>query len=134
MARLCTGCRFTPFFLAVLMIVMNATACGIDSILEDRIDNLLPQLMKRTGIDMWILISREYNEDPVMKTMLPSAWLSARRRTIMVFYKPENGDPLEKIAIARYSVGRLLKGEWNIDVYPDQWEALVLLDITQSNK
>ena len=80
--------------------------------------------MDRADIDMWILISREYNEDPVMKTMLPSEWLSARRRTIMVFHRPENGT-FEKIAIARYSVGRLLKGEWNIDVYPDQWEALV---------
>jgi Xaa-Pro aminopeptidase len=96
----------------------------IDGMLEFRIDSLLPKLMDRTGIDMWILISREYNEDPVMKTMLPSTWLSARRRTIMVFSKPNKTKDLEKIAIARYSVGRLLKGEWNIDVYPDQWEAL----------
>ncbi len=96
-----------------------------DDILEDRMDHLLPSLMKRTGIDMWIIISREYNEDPVMKTMLPSTWLSARRRTIMVFY--HDGEELQKIAMARYSVGRLLKGEWNIDVYPDQWEALVEL-------
>jgi hypothetical protein len=95
----------------------------IDEILEDRMDNLLPDLMKREGIDMWIIISREYNEDPVMKTMLPSTWLAARRRTIMVFY--DNGESIDKIAIARYSVGKLLKGEWNVDVYPDQWEALV---------
>ena len=99
-------------------------AAIIDDILEDRIDNLLPSLMEREGFDMWILISREYNEDPVMKTMLPSTWLSARRRTIMVFNRNED-NTLDKIAIARYSVGKLLKGEWNIDVYPDQWEALV---------
>ena len=97
----------------------------VDKMLEYRIDSLLPQLMEREGVDMWILISREYNEDPVMKTMLPSSWLSARRRTMMVFNRPQDGSPLEKIAIARYSVGSLLKGEWNIDVYPDQWEALV---------
>lgn len=104
---------------------MRERAIWIDDMLEYRLDSLLPDLMDRTEIDMWILISREYNEDPVMKTMLPSAWLSARRRTIMVFYKPSDGSAFEKIAIARYSVGRLLKGEWNIDVYPDQWEALV---------
>lgn len=97
----------------------------IDDILEDRLDNLLPNLMEREGIDMWILISREYNEDPVMKTILPSTWLSARRRTIMVFNKNKDTGLMDKIAIARYSVGSLLKGEWNIDVYPDQWEALV---------
>ena len=99
-------------------------AAWVDSMLTWRMDHLLPVLMDRTEIDMWILISREYNEDPVMKTMLPSSWLSARRRTIFVFAKNANGR-LDKIAIARYSVGKLLKGEWNIDVYPDQWEALL---------
>ncbi len=97
----------------------------VDQILEDRLDNLLPQLMRRANIDMWILISREYNEDPVMKTILPSTWLSARRRTIMVFYDKGSEEGIDKIAIARYNVGKLLKGEWNLDIYPNQWEALM---------
>jgi Xaa-Pro aminopeptidase len=101
----------------------------IDDMLDDRFTNLLPQLMRREGLDMWIIISREYNEDPVLKTMLPSTWLSARRRTIMVFYDQgldakgvDKG--VEKLAIARYDVGNLLKGAWDIDVRPNQWEAL----------
>lgn len=97
----------------------------MDDILEDRLDNLLPKLMDREDIDMWILISREYNEDPVMKTMLPATWLSARRRTIMVFHNTDEG--VDKIAIARYSVGKLLKGQWDVDVFPDQWEALMTI-------
>lgn len=96
----------------------------IDRVLEYRIDSLLPELMDREGLDMWIIISREYNEDPVMETMLPSQWLSARRRTILVFSRNEDGS-MDKIAIARYNVGKLLKGEWNIDVYPNQWDALL---------
>lgn len=96
----------------------------IDEILTDRFDNLLPQLMRREGIDMWILISREYNEDPVMKTMLPAEWLSARRRTVMVFFDKGGSEGIEKMAIARYDVG-LLKASWNLNVYPDQWDALV---------
>ena len=107
-------------------------AVWVDSMLEFRFEHMLPDLMRREGIDMWILISREYNEDPVMKTMLPSEWLSARRRTIMVFYDPGKGMPIEKVAIARYDVGRLLKGEWNIDVYPDQWAALT--DVVEKYK
>ncbi len=75
----------------------------VDKILEERLDSLLPILMDKSGIEMWILISREYNEDPILKTMLPSTWLSARRRTILVFNKPKD-QPLEKIAIARYDV------------------------------
>ncbi|MFD2569740.1 M24 family metallopeptidase [Spirosoma soli] len=95
----------------------------VDEILEDRFTNLLPQLMRREGLDMWVIISREYNEDPVLRTMLPSTWLSARRRTIIVFF--DNGKDVEKLAIARYDVGNLLKGAWDIDVRPNQWEALV---------
>jgi Metallopeptidase family M24 len=97
----------------------------IDEILEERFETLLPQLMRREGIDMWVVISREYNEDPVMRTMLPSVWLSARRRTMMVFYDagPEKG--IEKLAIARYDIGTLLRGAWDINTQPNQWLALV---------
>lgn len=104
----------------------------VNEVLEDRLDNLLPQLMRRSGIDMWIIISREYNEDPVMKTMLPATWLSARRRTILVFYDKGGEAPLEKIAIARYDVGKLLKGAWDLNVYPNQWDAL--LEIIQQRQ
>ncbi len=95
----------------------------IDSWLDDRFTHLLPQLMRREKIDMWVIISREYNEDPVLRTMLPATWLSARRRTIMVFF--DNGNEVEKLAIARYDVGNLLRGAWDIDVRPNQWDALV---------
>jgi Xaa-Pro aminopeptidase len=107
-----------------LILNEQARSRVINEVLEDRFQNLLPQLMRREGIDMWILISREYNEDPVMKTMLPAEWLSARRRTVMVFFDRGPGQDLEKLAIARYDVG-LLKAEWDLNVYPDQWEALV---------
>ena len=50
----------------------------IDELLQQRLTQILPPLMQRENIDMWLLISREYNEDPVLKTMLPATWLSAR--------------------------------------------------------
>jgi Xaa-Pro aminopeptidase len=99
-------------------------AAVIDEILEDRMANLLPKLMRKAGIDMWVIISREYNEDPVMKTMLPSEWLSARRRTIMVFTDKGEKEGVERLAIARYDVGELLKGAWDLHTNPDQWDAL----------
>ena len=58
-----------------------------DEWLSKRVEHILPELMRREGIDMWLLISREYNEDPVLKTFLPSTWLSARRTTMLVMYK-----------------------------------------------
>lgn len=33
---------------------------------------------------MWVLIAREYNEDPVLLTLLPAAWQSARRNTYLI--------------------------------------------------
>jgi Xaa-Pro aminopeptidase len=105
-------------------------AAVIDEILEDRMTNLLPKLMRKEGIDMWVIIGREYNEDPVMRTMLPSVWLSARRRTIFVFSDTGTSsegkkDGVERFAIARYDVGTLLKGEWDLNTNPDQWDALI---------
>lgn len=98
-----------------------------DEILEDRFNNLLPGLMDQTGIDMWLVISREYNEDPVMRTMLPSTWLNARRRTILVFYRDKDKNTIEKLAIARYNVGSNIQSAWNKEDQPDQWLALVNL-------
>ncbi|MBO0931554.1 M24 family metallopeptidase [Fibrella aquatilis] len=117
----------TPFLLAAqptTILAERARAQFVDEVLEDRFTNLLPQLMRREDIDMWVIISREYNEDPVLKTMLPSTWLSARRRTIMVFFDRGEKEGVEKLAIARYDVGNLLKGAWDIDVRPNQWDAL----------
>ena len=96
-----------------------------DEILADRFDTLLPQLMDATGIDMWLLISREYNEDPVMRTMLPATWLNARRRTMIVFYRNKEDNTFEKLAIARYDIGENISSAWNKEEQPDQWKALV---------
>jgi len=95
-----------------------------DEIIEDRFNNLLPKLMDKTDIDMWVVISREYNEDPVIKTMLPSVWLNARRRTILVFYRNKEKNTIEKLAVARYDVGNNIKSAWNKEKEPNQWKAL----------
>ena len=95
-----------------------------DEIIEDRFNNLLPRLMDDNAIDMWIVISREYNEDPVIKTMLPSVWLNARRRTILVFYRDKMKNTIEKLAVARYDVGKNIKSAWNKEKEPHQWKAL----------
>ena len=96
----------------------------VNEILEDRFKNLLPKLMDRTGIDMWILISREYNEDPVLKTMLPAEWLNARRRTIILFYRDKTKNTLDKLAVARYNFGENIISAWDKEVEPNQWKRL----------
>jgi len=98
---------------------------AVNTILKDRYDNLLPSLMDATGIDMWILISREYNEDPVLKTMLPATWLNARRRTILVFYRNKEKNTTEKLAVARYNFGKNIVSAWDKEKEPNQWRRLM---------
>ncbi len=71
----------------------------IDDLLEDRLRNLLPTLMRREGVDMWIIMSREYNEDPVIRTMLPANWFAARRTTMLVIFDPGANKEMEYLAV-----------------------------------
>ena len=96
----------------------------IDEVLDDRLKNLLPSLMRREGFDMWVIISREYNEDPVIETMLPSTWLAARRTTMLAMYDPGAGKEMEYLAVARYDVGKIFKRAWDPEHQPDQWAQL----------
>ena len=92
-----------------------------DQWLADRLETVLPKLMDEEKIDMWIIIAREYNEDPVIRTMLPAKWINARRRTILVFSK--SGETVEKLAVARYDVG-IFKKAWDKEAEPNQWKRL----------
>jgi hypothetical protein len=59
-----------------------------DKWLAERLDQLVPALMREQKIDMWVLVAREYLEDPVVATMLNAKSMHARRRTILLFYDP----------------------------------------------
>jgi Xaa-Pro aminopeptidase len=86
-----------------------------------RLDNLVQPLMRREQIDMWVLVAREYNEDPVLLTMLPATWQSSRRTTILVFFDPGEDQPLERFAVSRYDIG-FFETQWFVDQEPDQWK------------
>ena len=121
---------FTCFSIALYsqqILPENNRARVVDEILADRFNNLLPGLMDNTDIDMWILISREYNEDPVLRTMLPSTWLNARRRTILLFHRNKEKNTIEKLAVARYNVGENIVSAWDKEKEPDQWKRLMQL-------
>lgn len=103
---------------------MQERAVVIDRLLEDKLKNTLPGLMRREGFDMWIVMSREYNEDPIIETLLPATWLAARRRTILVMYDPGVAQEIETLAVARYDVGTVFKRAWDPEQQPDQWKRL----------
>ena len=137
--------RIIIFFISVLffqaisadaiILPMRERAQVIDEIIDERIETVLPGLMERTGIDMWVIISREYNEDPVLKTFLPSTWQTARRRTILLIYNPGDEKPLETLAVARYGVGETFIKAWDKELHGDQWKRLAeLIDERNPNQ
>ena len=96
----------------------------MDELLDDRLRNLLPTLMRREGFDMWVIVSREYNEDPVIETLLPAVWMAARRTTMLVVFDRGADKEMEYLAVARYDVGKVFKRAWDPDANPDQWAQL----------
>jgi Xaa-Pro aminopeptidase len=98
-----------------------------DRWLSQRLLDLLPGLMDQAGIDLWVVVAREYNEDPVLPTLLPATWLSARRRTILLFHRSDDG--VTAAAVSRYPVGQFLPA-WEADEQPglspaqSQWAAV----------
>ncbi len=92
--------------------------------LKYRLENVLPAFMEEEGFDMWIVAAREYNEDPVILTMLPATTLQARRRTVLVFYRKPDGT-LERMVLVRVgdSIGDFYQCGWNSHD-EEQWEAV----------
>ena len=98
-----------------------------DKWLAERLDTVVPALMREQKIDMWVLIAREYVEDPVVATMLDARSMHARRRTILVFHDPGGGRPVERLTVSRYGLANLFEPAWEPEKEPDQWRQLAKL-------
>ncbi len=72
--------------------------------LEARMDRILPRLMEEYGARMWILSMREYAEDPVFWSITSPTTFAARRRSIYVITRRDDGT-LERLALGGTSQG-----------------------------
>ena len=84
--------------------------------LKERLETVLPALMKKHSIDMWVIPMREYMEDPVFSSLVSPTTFYARRRTIYVFFdRCQHGQQLaaaecvERLALGGSSQGGLYK-------------------------
>jgi hypothetical protein len=80
--------------------------------------------MREQGVSLWLLMAREYFEEPVIATMLDARSMAARRRTILIFFDPGEGQPIERLTVSRYGLAGLFEPAWDPDVEPDQWRAV----------
>lgn len=82
-------------------------------ILAERLDAIIPAIMREQGIDLWLLMAREYFEEPVVASMLDAENMHARRRTILIFHDPGGGKPVERLTVSRYGLGGLFASAWD---------------------
>lgn len=92
-------------------------------ILAARLDMIVPAIMREAGIDLWLLVAREYFEEPVVASMLDAGNMHARRRTILIFHDPGEGKAVERLTVSRYGLGGMFAPAWDPDKQPDQWQA-----------
>ena len=97
-----------------------------NQLLEERLTELLPTLMRESQIDMWIVIAREYNDDPVFLSLAPKPRFTARRTTMLVFFdRGEEG--LERLTVSRYPLGALYEAAWEGGDLDAQWQRLAAI-------
>ena len=87
-----------------------------------RLERLLPDLMRQEGFDMWIVICRENNEDPVFRSLVPFTTLYASRTSILVF-TDKGPEGIERLTLSRAGIGQFYKAAWDPD-RTDQWTRL----------
>ncbi len=90
--------------------------------LAKRLHTVLPEILARADLDMWIICAREYNEDPALMSLLPEPAMSARRRTLLVFARGEPGT-VRCLSLDRYGYPGVYEQEW-IPESESQAEAL----------
>lgn len=76
--------------------------------LAERFATVLPAVMRREGVDMWVVVCREHNEDPVYTTLVPAPSLFAWRLTMLVFFDKGAGG-IERLIVNPYGSGDLHK-------------------------
>ncbi len=103
-----------------VILPLRERAVVTDHWLEQRLETVVPAIMRRAGIDLWVIAAREYNEDPVIETMLPATWMAARRRTVLVLYDRGPDEGVERLAVARYDIGVFPRAR-EPDSQPNQW-------------
>ncbi|NLY54401.1 MAG: aminopeptidase P family protein [Firmicutes bacterium] len=96
-----------------------------DAWLEHRLEVIMPEIMRRHKLDAWLIIGREYNEDPLLPSFLPATMLSARRLTMLAFFLSPD-DTLEKLTVSRYNIPPFYISAWDPQ-HEGQWDALARL-------
>ncbi|RPI74754.1 MAG: hypothetical protein EHM45_17450, partial [Desulfobacteraceae bacterium] len=91
---------------------LRQQADQINTWMETRLTTVLPALMRRAGIDMWLIINREYNEDPLYFTMVPRPALYSSGTAALLFHDKGPQVGVERFCSAPHGVNGGYKNIW----------------------
>ncbi len=107
---------------------IRARAELVHKITANRLDTLLPRIMRETGIDMWIISCNEDNLDPVFETMMPfENWCPITQVLVLFDRGPAKG--VERLNVSRTDTQGLFTNVWDAGAWDakkgeSQWECL----------
>lgn len=103
----------------LVLFTLGASAAPLPSLREQaaiqqewlklRLERVLPKLMRKHGVQMWLVVCREYNEDPAFFSLVSPTVFAARRRTIYVFHDRGEEEGVERLALGGGSNGGLYR-------------------------
>jgi Xaa-Pro aminopeptidase len=105
-----------------VILTLREQAAVYNNWLKTRLDRILPELMRQEGFDMWLVICRENNEDPVFFSLVPFTNLYASRTSMLVFFD-KGAEGVERLTVSRAGIGQLYKSVWEPEKI-DQWVRL----------
>ncbi len=94
-----------------------------DQILKERLTVTLQPIMEECGIDVWLIPSKEYNEDPLFSVMTPSGYPTARRISILLLHNDHQEVNCYSVSFPDAELNKFYQQAWDKQTQT-QFEAL----------
>lgn len=108
---------------AAAVLDQRARVAPENQMMNERFEQLLPKLMAETNIDLWLVMAREYAEDPVFFSLVPQPVFAARRTTMLLYHLKDDGS-VDALSVNTYPFGSPYKSVWSGGDLDEQWQAL----------
>ncbi len=95
----------------------------IDEILRERLGEIVPEVLRCSLADCWIVACKEYHEDLVFPVLVPGDYMNARRVTMLVFIKKNERIRRFSLSMPDKSLERFYSPYWKFGE-EEQLEAL----------
>lgn len=110
------------------LLTVRQRAAFVNGVTRQRLDRLLPEMMRQAGFDMWIIACNEDALDPVFETMMPYAnWCPITQILVLFDGGPAGG--VERLNVSRTDTQGFFRNVWDAAAWDaeageSQWACL----------